>query len=117
MGCEAKEDMKQIGQFVRRHIPAIFRYCEAHDPRELVRLQDARYCKDIFDINYPFCAASDTIVDTGHRRYWSATHTVNGVQVRVTNHWFNPPTSASYPKFKRYLRDRDITITDAPAHS
>ncbi len=105
----------QIGQFVMQHIPAIFRYCDTHDPGEFARLQDARYCKDTFYINYPFCTVSGAVVDADHRRYWSAVHTVVGVHVRVTNHWFNPPTSASYPKFQRYLRDCGINITGASA--
>ncbi len=45
----------KIGAFVRRHIPAIFQYCEMQDRAEFVRLQDSTYSKQTFDINYPFC--------------------------------------------------------------
>lgn len=104
----------KIGQFVRQYTPAIFEYCETQDPGELARLQDAHYCQRTFDINFPFCTDANTIDDALHRRYWTALHTVGGVQVRVTNHWYNPPTSESYPRLRRYLRDRGIIEARCP---
>lgn len=100
----------QIGQFVQRHCAAIFDHCSRHDPGEFARLQDPRYCKTCFDINYPFCTAVHRISAADNRRYWRAEYTVLDVPLRVTNHWFNPPTSESLALFTRYLRERKITL-------
>jgi len=100
----------KIGRFVQSGIPAIFAYCERQDPAELVRLQDPRYSKEFFDINYPFCRPVDQIGQTDRVRYWSRVHNVNGISVRVTSQWFNPPTSKSLPLFRKYLALRGITL-------
>ena len=105
----------KIGQFVQSSIPAIFEYCEMRDPGEFVRLQDSRYSKEIFDINYPFCRPVDQIGQTDRVRYWSRDYVVNGIPVRVTSQWFNPPTSKSLPLFRRYLAQRGIAFAD-PVH-
>ncbi|MHA6324276.1 hypothetical protein [Roseivivax sp. CAU 1753] len=98
----------KIGQFVRRHVPAIFEHCENTDATEFSRLQDARYSKSTFDINYPFCKPVADIEDEESRRYWVKEYIVNGVVVRVTNHWFNMPTSDSLVRLKRYLFNRGL---------
>ena len=98
----------QIGQLVQRHVPAIFDHCTQHDPAEFVRLQDPRYSKDRFDINYPFCKAVNQIGPDEHRRYYSREYRVQNVAVRVTNHWFNPPTSESKSLLILYMRNRGI---------
>ncbi|MDO5706264.1 MAG: HNH endonuclease signature motif containing protein [Paracoccus sp. (in: a-proteobacteria)] len=98
----------KIGQFVQRNITTIFDYCETRDPAELGRLQDARYSKEIFDINYPFCRRTDVIGTIDHIRYWRQSYIVNGIPVRVTSQWFNPPTSKSLPLFQRYLTNLGI---------
>ncbi len=49
------EKQMPIGKVVQRSIRAILEYCETQDPTEFSRLQDARYSKDTFDVNYPFC--------------------------------------------------------------
>ncbi|PKP85655.1 MAG: hypothetical protein CVT80_01425, partial [Alphaproteobacteria bacterium HGW-Alphaproteobacteria-2] len=100
----------KIGQFVQSSIPAIFEYCERQDPAEFVRLQDTRYSKETFDINYPFCRPVDQIGQTDRVRYWNRDYVVNGISVRVTSQWFNPPTSKSLPLFRRYLVQRGIAV-------
>lgn len=103
----------KIGQFVKNSIPAIFKHCETHDPGEFVRLQDARYSKETFDINYPFCRPVDQIGQADRVRYWSQEFIVNGIAVRVTSQWFNPPTSNSLPLFRTYLKKRGLEIPKA----
>ena len=103
----------KIGQLVQNSISAIFEHCERQDPSEFVRLQDARYSKETFDINYPFCRPVDRIGQTDRVRYWSREYIVNGIPVRVTSQWFNPPTSRSLPLFRSYLAQRGIAV----AHS
>lgn len=103
----------QIGQFVQRHIIAIFDHCTIHDPMEFVRLQDPRHSKDVFDINYPFCKPVHRISATDNRRYWHDEYRVQDVPVRVTNHWFNPPISKSLPLLRNYMHDRRIVIDKA----
>ena len=90
----------KISQLVQNSISAIFQHCERQDPSELVRLQDARYSKETFDINYPFCRPVDRIGQTDRVRYWSREYIVNGIPVRVTSQWFNPPSSRSLPLFR-----------------
>ena len=108
----------KIGKFVQNSIPGIFEHCEERDPTEFVRLQDPGYSKETFDINYPFCRPVAQISPTERVRYWRQEYTVNGVRVRVTSQWFNPPTSKSLPLFRRYLAKKGIeTVDPAPGAS
>ena len=102
----------QIGQIVKHHIQAIFDYCETHDASEFVRLQDPRFSKETFDINYPFCTPVAKISQADVVRYWRNEFTVHGVQVKVTSQWFNPPTSKSLILFHRYLLKRGIPSSE-----
>ena len=102
----------KIGRMVRRHIPAILEYCETYDRAEFARLQDADFSKETLDINYPFCMPVAKISEVDWVRYWSKEHSVHGIQVKVTNHWFNPPISRSLTLFRRYLNQRNIGIDD-----
>ena len=101
----------KIGKLVQNSISAIFDYCEKQDPDEFVRLQDPHYSKETFDVNYPFCRPVDQIGQTDRVRYWRREFIVNGMPVRVTSQWFNPPTSKSLPLFRSYLAQREIAIT------
>lgn len=108
----------KIGQFVRRHIAAIFEFCETVDPAEFPRLQDRDYSKAAFDINYPFCKPVGAIDAIEHRRYWSTEYLVAGTSMRVANHWFNPPTSNSLAQFRQYITERGIGAgEDMPVES
>lgn len=110
----------KIGKIVKRHIPAIFAYCEAQDMAEFLRLQDQRFSKDIFDINYPFCTPAAKIPAEETMRYWRDEYVVNGVAMRVTSQWFNPPISRSLPLLRDYLLKRGIAmddVTDPPRAS
>lgn len=98
----------KIGQLVKRNINAIFDYCHAHDASEFARLQDPRFSKEVFDINYPFCTPVSKIPQADLVRYWRKEYRVHGVAVRVTSQWFNPSTSRSLALFRRYLQERGI---------
>ncbi len=102
----------KIGKYVQNSIPGVFEYCEKKDPTEFVQLQDPQYSKDTFDINYPFCRPVAQISTTEHVRYWRHEYIVNGVPVRVTSQWFNPPTSNSFPLFRKYLAQKGIEAID-----
>lgn len=100
----------KIGQFVRRAIPVVFNYCEEIDQEEFMRLQDRRYSKETFDINFPFCRDLASISEAEQVRYWTREYFVQGVLVRVSSQWFNPPTSKSLPLFQRYLSQRGLSV-------
>lgn len=93
----------KIGLTVKAKIATIFNHCERRDPSELIRLQDHRYSKKTFDINYPFCLPADQIRPADAARYWRQEYVVNGIAFRVTSQWFNPPVSRSLPLFLDYL--------------
>lgn len=98
-----------IGKVVQRSISAIFAYCETQDPTEFSRLQDARYSKDTFDVNYPFCQPITKIGPDQNPRFWAKRYIVHGVTIRVTNDWYNPPTSNSLSLFLTYLGRRGLS--------
>ncbi len=102
----------KIGRIVKRHIRAVLDQCEAQDPSEFLRLQDATYSKDTFDINYPFCTPVTKVSRTEQGRYWRDQFTCHGIPVRVTSQWFNPPTSRSLALFRSYLLKRGIVIEE-----
>jgi hypothetical protein len=102
----------KIGKLVQRSIPAIFEYCETNEPTEFARLQDARYSKEAFDINYPFCKPVTKIEPNQHRRFWEKEYQVHGIFVRVTSQWFNPTTSESLSRFHNYLKQRGLSTVD-----
>ena len=104
----------KIGKLVQNSILTIFEYCERQDPAEFVRLQDPRYSKETFDINFPFCQPVNKIAQTDRVRYWKREYIVNGISVRVTNHWYNPPTSKSVSLFRSYLAQRGIAVDRSP---
>jgi len=103
------EKKMPIGKVVQRSISAIFAYCETQDPTEFSRLQDARYSKDTFDVNYPFCQPITKIGPDQNPRFWAKRYIVHGVTIRVTNDWYNPPTSNSLSLFLTYLGRRGLS--------
>ncbi|MDN5788755.1 HNH endonuclease [Pseudorhodobacter sp.] len=104
----------KIGQIVQSSVPAIFKYCEETEPEEFARLQDPRYSKETFDINYPFCRQVAQIGAADRVRYWTREYVIHGVPVRVTSQWFNPPTSKSLPLLQRYLASKGLPADSHP---
>jgi len=109
----------KIGQIVKSSAPAIFKYCEETEPEEFARLQDPRYSKEAFNINYPFCRQVAQIGSSDRGRYWTGEYVVSGIPVRVTNDWY----SKSLPLLRRYLASKglasvfhpDPSTSDAPS--
>ena len=98
-----------IGKLIQHSIPEIFEYCETQDPTEFARLQDQQYSKETFNINYPFCQPVTKVGPDQNPRFWAKRYLVHGVTVRVTNDWYNPPTSNSLPLFLKYLERRGLS--------
>ncbi len=85
---EAIEIVK-ISQIVKSYIAKINSFCNEKDHSEFERLLDKKYCKDTFNINYPFYKKVDLMTKKDNARFWSQTYIVRGVTVRITNHWFD----------------------------
>ncbi|MFW6773189.1 hypothetical protein ACOACO_02815 [Nocardioides sp. CPCC 205120] len=77
------------GELVRTHLGALFAWVETQDPSELDRLLDAEYTRVTFGLAYPFARRVEDLTEAEHRRYWVGVHRVLGVDVRVTNHWYD----------------------------
>jgi 5-methylcytosine-specific restriction endonuclease McrA len=99
----------KIGQLVQAYTKKVFRHCDEGDHDELARLMDARYSKDTFGINYPFCAEVETVLSRQlQARYWREIHVVRGRTFRVCSQWRDLPTSKSRELFCRYLLSRKL---------
>lgn len=94
-----------IGEFVRRHLPQILRYCQQH-PEELVNLQDRAYSLATFRQSRPVVVAAEP--DQKLDRYWSAksSEPFSGAGFRVTSEWVSNLHTAH---FVAYLREKGIT--------
>ncbi|MDN7121474.1 hypothetical protein INN71_08735 [Nocardioides sp. ChNu-153] len=77
------------GELVQTHLGALLARVETQDPSELDRLLDAGYSRVTFGLVYPFGRRVDDLTEAEHRRYWVGVHRVLGVDVRVTNHWYD----------------------------
>jgi hypothetical protein len=103
----------KIGQLVKTYVGKVFRYCDEVDHEELVRLMDARYSKDAFGINYPFCAEVETVISRQLQpRYWREIHVVRGKTFRVCSQWRDLPTSKSRELFCRYLLSKRLAVNE-----
>ena len=70
---------------------------------------DAKYSKDTFGINYPFCAEVETVASHQLQpRYWREIHVVRGKTLRVCSQWRDLPTSKSRELFCRYLLSKKL---------
>lgn len=99
----------KIGQLVKTYVRKVFRYCDEGDHEELMRLMDAKYSKDTFGINYPFCAEVETV--TLHQlqpRYWRDIHVVRGKTLRVCNDWYDK----SKELFCQYLLSKKLVDSE-----
>jgi hypothetical protein len=106
----------KIGQLVKSFVRTVFRYCDESDHEELTRLMDARYSKDTFDINYPFCAEVETVISHQLQpRYWRDIYVVRGRTFRVCSQWRDLPTSKSRELFCRYLLSKKLVENEEPA--
>lgn len=79
------QSIMKIGQIVKPYISKINSFCNEKDHGEFERLLDKDYCKDTFNINYPFYKKVDLITTKDNARFWSTTYIVRGITVRITN--------------------------------
>lgn len=98
----------KVGQLVKTYVRKVFRYCDEVDHAKLSRLMNARYSKDTFGINFPFCVEVETISPQLSKRYWRDIHVVRGKTLRVCSQWVNPPTSRSRELFCQYLLSKKL---------
>ncbi|WP_185968439.1 HNH endonuclease [Paracoccus sp. M683] len=102
----------KIAEYVRGSLPGIVAFCEAEDAAEFGRLCDRAWSKEVFDLGHPFWSRVETIAPDQSRRYWREIRHVNGIAVRVTSQWFNPPASRSLFLLKQYLTARGLPLPD-----
>ena len=95
----------KIGKLVKYHIKKIFKHCESIDHEEFERLQNRKYSKNTFGINYPFCTEVAFIPKNESVRYWTDVYFVRGKKVRVSSQWFITQTD----HFSKYLVDKNIS--------
>lgn len=98
----------KIGQLVKTYVRRVFRYCDEVDHEELMRLMDAKYSKQTFGINYPFCLEVESILPQQSMRYWRDIHIVRGKTLRVCSQWVDFPTSKSRELFHQYLLSKKL---------
>ena len=90
----------KIGHLVKTYVPLIFNYCSSVDNAELERLSSRGYSKEMFGLNYPFCARLDAqIMDNESKRFWKQSFNFQGKEYRVCSQWI----ISQKPKFLDYL--------------
>ncbi|MBY0121465.1 hypothetical protein [Bacillus sp. S/N-304-OC-R1] len=97
----------KIGILVRNTLTK-FNRAKLLTPDRVSRLQDAKYCKTTFDINYPFLikvqhgtSYSEQRKVNGYDRYWADEIVIDQVRYFVCNDWYE----RNRPKFIRWVRD------------
>ncbi|MEH7072880.1 hypothetical protein [Neobacillus drentensis] len=77
-------------------------------------LQDFRYCKLTFDINYPLLKKvvwdlpiSEQRKINGYDRYWKETVTINNERYLICNDWYE----RNKPKFIKWVEEIEYEIT------
>lgn len=99
------ENPLKVGQLVRTTMRKIISSNSLSDELVLL-LQDSRYCKMMFDINYPFLKKvmiganqSQQRKINGYDRYWEEEISVNGERYFICNDWYERNRS----KFIRWV--------------
>ncbi|MEH7346574.1 hypothetical protein V7122_22255 [Bacillus sp. JJ1532] len=103
---ESDHSMK-IGILVRTTL-AKLNQAKLLTPDRVARLQDAKYCKLTFEINYSFLkkvqhfsSLSDQRKVNGFDRYWADEIEIDQVKYIVCNDWYE----RNRPKFTRWVRE------------
>jgi hypothetical protein len=101
------QDSIKVGILVRTTMRKIVKAQLLSDDRVRV-LQDARYCKAIFDINYPFLKKvvwdsplSEQRKINGYDRYWSDEELINGDKYLVCSQWYE----RNKPRFIKWVKE------------
>jgi len=100
----------RIGEIVKSYILKINNYCEKIEHQEFINLSNEIYCKEIFNINYPFYKEVSLISRKEHCRFWSSTYIIRGKTVRVTNHWFeeHKDNFILYIRSKQFITKEEV---------
>lgn len=101
------EESMKIGLLVRTTIKEIERV-QLLSPEKVKLLQDERYCKNTFDINYPFLKKlewksplSDQRKVNGYDRYWAEAIMIYNEKFLICNDWYEK----NRPKFMRWINE------------
>jgi len=95
----------KIGEIVKANILKINNYCEKVEHQEFINLTDINYCRENFNIRFPFYKEVSLITKNEHSRFWSQTYIIRGKTVRVTNDWYerNRSDFISYIVSKQFV--------------
>lgn len=100
------QDSIKVGILVRTTMSKIVGFQLLSDDRVRL-LQDARYCKSIFDINYPLLKKvvwnsplSEQRKINGYGRYWADVELINGERYLVCSQWYE----RNKPKFMKWIK-------------
>ncbi|RSD28586.1 hypothetical protein [Mesobacillus subterraneus] len=88
------DNSKKVGELVRTTLDKIIRKQLLNSDRVRV-LQDARHCKNLFDINYPLLkkvtngsSLLEQRLVNGYSRFWANPITINNEKYLVCNDWY-----------------------------
>jgi putative AlgH/UPF0301 family transcriptional regulator len=88
------EDSMKIGQLVRKTMKTIISNHDLSDEK-ISQLQEGKYSKNAFDINYPFLKKvlrnspqSQQRKVNGYDRYWEEAIIINGERYFICNDWY-----------------------------
>ncbi|WLR57326.1 hypothetical protein LC048_10950 [Mesobacillus subterraneus] len=88
------ESAEKIGELVRRKLAQIISN-HLLSPEKVRALQDAKHCKNLFDINYPMLKKvryDRPLIDqrtvNGYYRYWSKPVIIHNEKYLVCNDWY-----------------------------
>ena len=88
------EGSEKIGELVRTKLAQIIRN-DLLSSEKIIVLQDARHCKNLFDINYPMLKKAtydrpliEQRTVNGYFRYWAKPVTIHKEKYLVCNDWY-----------------------------
>jgi hypothetical protein len=103
------QDPTKVGLLVRTTIRKIIGSSSSSLSNEkIAQLQDERYCKTTFDINYPFLkkvmvgsSLSQQRKINGYDRYWEGEVIINGERYIICNDWYE----RNKPRFIKWVNN------------
>ncbi|MCM3665837.1 hypothetical protein M3204_15570 [Mesobacillus subterraneus] len=101
------DSSKKIGVLVRTTIDDIIKR-GLLTPNKIVMLQDERYCKETFDINFPMLKKVDWKISlfnqrkiNGYDRYWAEPVTIQNEKFLICKEWYE----RNKPKFIMWVKN------------
>jgi hypothetical protein len=103
------QDPTKVGLLVRTTIRKIIGSSSSSlSSEKIAQLQDERYCKTTFDINYPFLkkvmvgsSLSQQRKINGYDRYWEGEVIINGERYIICNDWYE----RNKPRFIKWVNN------------